>query len=37
MMIGPGALVIITPLVLGFLFGPKMIAGVLPGALVSGV
>ena len=29
--------VIFTPLVVGFLFGPKAIAGLLPGALVSGV
>ena len=29
--------VIFTPLVIGFLFGPKAIAGLLPGALVSGV
>lgn len=25
------------PLVIGFLFGPKMLAGFLPGAIVSGV
>jgi len=37
MMIPPGALVIITPILLGFLFGPKLVAGILPGALVSGV
>lgn len=37
MMIGPGALVIVTPIVVGFFFGPTMIAGMLPGALVSGV
>jgi len=36
-MIGPGALVIFTPLVIGFLFGPIAVAGLLPGALVSGV
>lgn len=36
-MIAPGILVIFTPLVVGFLFGPKAIAGLLPGALVSGV
>ena len=29
--------VIFTPLVTGFLLGPKAIAGLLPGALVSGV
>lgn len=37
MMIGPGALVILTPLFFGLLLGPKVIAGILPGALVSGV
>jgi H(+)-translocating pyrophosphatase len=37
MMVGPGALVIVTPIVCGFLFGPQIIAGILPGALVSGV
>jgi len=37
MMIAPGALVILTPIILGFLFGPKIIAGILPGALISGV
>jgi H+-translocating diphosphatase len=36
-MIAPGALVMITPLVVGFLFGVEMLAGVLAGALVSGV
>lgn len=36
-MIAPGCLVMITPLVVGILFGPKAIAGLLPGALVSGV
>jgi inorganic pyrophosphatase len=36
-MIGPGALVIVTPLVFGLLFGPNAVAGLLPGALVSGV
>lgn len=36
-MIAPGALVIITPLALGFLFGPVILAGFLPGSLVSGV
>lgn len=36
-MIAPGMLVIITPLFVGFLFGPKAVAGLLPGALVSGV
>lgn len=37
MMMAPGALVILTPIVLGFFFGPKVVAGLLPGALVSGV
>jgi Na+/H+-translocating membrane pyrophosphatase len=36
-MIAPGALVILSPLVLGFSFGPIIIAGFLPGAIVSGV
>jgi len=36
-MIAPGALVIFTPLVSGLFFGPKAVAGLLPGALVSGV
>jgi len=36
-MIAPGMLVILTPLVVGFFFGPKAVAGLLPGALVSGV
>mmetsp|Transcript_17836 Transcript_17836/g.34540 ORF Transcript_17836/g.34540 Transcript_17836/m.34540 type:complete len:841 (+) Transcript_17836:56-2578(+) len=36
-MIAPGALVLLTPLIVGFLFGVKMLAGVLLGALASGV
>ena len=36
-MIAPGALVILTPLFLGFVFGPNILAGFLPGSLVSGV
>lgn len=36
-MIPPGALVIFTPVVVGILFGTKTLAGVLAGALVSGV
>jgi len=36
-MVAPGALVILSPLVVGVLFGPKAVAGLLPGALVSGV
>ena len=36
-MIAPGALVILSPLLLGFIFGPIIVAGFLPGAIVSGV
>jgi Na+/H+-translocating membrane pyrophosphatase len=36
-MIAPGALVIFTPILVGLFFGPKAVAGLLPGALVSGV
>jgi inorganic pyrophosphatase len=36
-MIAPGCLVLITPLFVGFLFGPNAVAGLLPGALVSGI
>lgn len=36
-MIIPGLLVILSPLLIGFVFGPKMLAGFLPGAIVSGV
>jgi len=36
-MFAPGALVMITPLVFGFLLGTECLAGVLCGALVSGV
>jgi len=36
-MIAPGTLVIASPLLIGFLFGPKAVAGLLPGALISGV
>jgi K(+)-stimulated pyrophosphate-energized sodium pump len=36
-MIAPGMLVILTPLVVGFLFGVHMLAGLLIGALVVGV
>jgi len=36
-MIAPGCLVILTPLGVGLFFGPKAVAGLLPGALVSGV
>ena len=36
-MILPGLLVILTPLVLGIFIHPVLVAGLLPGALVSGV
>jgi len=36
-MIGPGCLVILTPLLFGFLFGGTALAGLLPGAIVSAV
>lgn len=36
-MIAPGALVIGTPMVAGFVFGPDAVAGVLAGNIVSGV
>lgn len=36
-MIPPGLLVILSPLLVGFLFGPQMLAGLLIGALVVGV
>lgn len=36
-MIAPGLLVILTPLIVGFLFGPQMLAGLLIGSLVVGV
>lgn len=36
-MFAPGALVMITPLVVGFLFGVQCLAGMLTGILVSGV
>jgi len=36
-MIAPGALVMLTPIVVGMLFGTRTLAGVLSGALVSGV
>ncbi len=36
-MILPGCMVILSPLVLGFLFGPKAITGYLAGVIVSGV
>jgi Na+/H+-translocating membrane pyrophosphatase len=36
-MIAPGCLVIFTPLLIGVAFGPKAVAGLLPGSLISGV
>lgn len=36
-MILPGLLVLVTPFVMGMLFGTTAVAGLLPGALVSGV
>jgi inorganic pyrophosphatase len=36
-MIAPGLLVIITPIFLGMVFHPAVVAGLLPGALLSGV
>ena len=36
-MIAPGVLVMLTPLVMGIFFHPVLVAGLLPGALLSGV
>eukprot|EP00271_Cylindrocystis_brebissonii_P010222 TRINITY_DN26351_c0_g1_i1.p1 TRINITY_DN26351_c0_g1~~TRINITY_DN26351_c0_g1_i1.p1 ORF type:complete len:774 (+),score=132.97 TRINITY_DN26351_c0_g1_i1:95-2416(+) len=36
-MIAPGALVMLSPVVVGWLFGPTTLAGLLAGSLVSGV
>lgn len=36
-MIAPGILVIFTPIAMGVIFHPKVVAGVLPGALLSGI
>merc|ERR1719271_1692096 len=36
-MIAPGALVILSPLVAGLLFGPAAVEGLLAGSIVSGV
>lgn len=36
-MIAPGLLVIVTPIFLGVVFHPIMVAGMLPGALLSGI
>ena len=37
MMVAPGILVLASPLVSGFLFGPDAVAGLLAGIIVSGV
>ena len=36
-MIAPGVLVIMTPILVGIIFHPVLVAGLLPGALLSGV
>ena len=36
-MIVPGCLVLLSPLITGYAFGPKAVAGLLPGSLVSGI
>jgi len=36
-MLAPGALVVLTPLIVGIVFGPEALAGLLPGSMVSGV
>jgi len=36
-MIAPGLLVMLTPIVCGVIFGTRVIAGLLPGALLSGI
>jgi Na+/H+-translocating membrane pyrophosphatase len=36
-MIAPGCLVIFTPIVMGVVFHPKIVAGILPGAILSGI
>ena len=36
-MIAPGVLVIASPIIMGVLFGPKAVAGLLAGEIVSGV
>jgi len=36
-MIAPGSLVILTPILIGVIFGPKAVAGLIPGSIVSGV
>lgn len=36
-MILPGVMTMLTPIITGFLFGPKAVAGLLSGILVSGI
>lgn len=36
-MIAPGLLVMLTPVIFGVLFGTKVVGGILPGALLSGI
>jgi len=36
-MIWPGVLVMGTPLALGLFFGPKIVGGLLPGIIISGI
>jgi H+-translocating diphosphatase len=36
-MVAPGALVLLSPLAAGFIFGPRAVCGLLAGAIVSGV
>lgn len=36
-MIAPGALVVLSPLLMGLLMGPRGVCGLLAGAIVSGV
>ena len=36
-MIAPGVLVMLTPIFCGVLFGTRVVAGILPGALLSGI
>ena len=36
-MIAPGVLVMLTPIFFGVLFGTRIVAGILPGALLSGI
>jgi K(+)-stimulated pyrophosphate-energized sodium pump len=36
-MILPGAIALLTPIIIGFLFGPKVLGGLLAGVTVSGV